>query len=616
MGLRSRIKLQNTNLLWLTLLLLVAMLALALPKANAYDSTPKAPAIDLQDIEDGQSTGDKFIYFYDSSRELSLQQALSSNLWEIAPDSRNNRGFTADAVWMKFRLKNSSNQIKNIVLEYADPAIKTLDIYYQFSNSSSFEQQNFTYSKPSKERPVSFYRPAFAIEIPANQTVEVVLRLFPGDDLPMHLFTEMFIWDEKPFYKSTHIELILLSVLLCIEIFMGIATLLMFFSTKDKVFLYYSIFAFSAASLFAAFSGLWPYFVATEKYELWMVVFQISICQIAAIVFVQYFLKTKKHMPVMHNLLTATILICVIGAILNLMGYPYISRVIIDFTAIGYFILIPIGIYSHKKGVPHSILFTSSWIVFIVGMVLASARLRGYIPDSFVAQWSIFYGGFVEIFLLASILFFRFRDLQKEKLEVERSYRLHLEEAAENLKKEVEEKTKQLQEAKRKAEKDARIDMLTQLTNRRAFTELASDYIARATKIQNTTLYLAMIDIDHFKSINDNFGHAAGDKVLKEIAHTFTSHVRNPDLVSRIGGEEFCIIIEAQNEQEALAFAERLRLSVEQMQVQYEDKTISVTISIGLSPWSIELSLDRLMSTADIALYKAKNNGRNQVQIK
>ncbi|WP_345291577.1 diguanylate cyclase [Kangiella marina] len=588
------------------------MLGFSTPGLYAKDDIPPPQAIDLAVIQQGQSTGTDFYYFYDSSREVTLEEALQSDRWQAPESKRNNRGFTEHVIWMKLQFKNSEDEAKRFILEYIDPAIKTLDVYYKSSSELEYNHQNFTYSNPSATRPVSFYRPAFALEAPASDTVDVYLRMFPGDDFPMHSFTEMLIWHEKPFYKSTHVELILMSILLCVEIFMGIATLLIYFSSKDKVFLYYSVFAFSAASLFAAFGGLWPYLIATESYELRMVVLQISLCQMAAIVFVQYFLKTKEHMPLVHKMMTAVVGICLVGLILNLAGYPYLSRIIIDYTAIGYFALIPIGLYSHKKGVPHSLLFTSSWIVFIMGMVLASARLRGYIVDSSVAKWLIFYGGFIEIFLLSTIMYLRFRDLQKEKVDVERRYRRHLEKAAEELKRQVDEKTKQLKLAKQQAEQDARIDILTQLTNRRAFIEIANQHIELAAQNIDKSLYLAIIDVDHFKKVNDTYGHNVGDFVLKAVSDTLLENVRNVDLVSRLGGEEFSVIVEAENEQTALQMVERLRAAVEAKTVKVQGHTINVTISIGMASWYANQSLDSLMSAADEALYTAKRKGRNQ----
>ena len=143
----------------------------------------------------------------------------------------------------------------------------------------------------------------------------------------------MRIWDDKSFYRAGDKEMLLLIILLCTEIFMGIATLIAFAATRDTVFLYYAGFAFSGVLLFSGLSGIWGYFISGGGFELWMVVLQISICQIAAILFVRRFLNIKQHLPWVDALLLAMVWIDVVGIILNITGTPYFSRVIIDYTA-------------------------------------------------------------------------------------------------------------------------------------------------------------------------------------------------------------------------------------------------------------------------------------------
>jgi len=196
------------------------------------------------------------------------------------------------------------------------------------------------------------------------------------------------------------------------------------------------------------------------------------------------------------------------------------SRIIIDFTAIGYFFLIPIGLHAQRKGIPHAMLFVSSWGIFVIGMVMASARLRGYIPDSFASRWAIYIGGIIEVILLATIMVLYIRLLQKEKALAQQRHLKSLEQAASLLSVQVDEKTQQLIRAKEKAENEARIDMLTGLTNRRAFIEGANKYIARAKRNDEDSLYMAMLDIDYFKRVNDTYGHATGDSVLIILAST------------------------------------------------------------------------------------------------
>lgn len=127
-----------------------------------------------------------------------------------------------------------------------------------------------------------------------------------------------------------------------------------------------------------------------------------------------------------------------------------------------------------------------------------------------------------------------------------------------------------------------------------------------------------MLDIDRFKSINDQFGHLAGDQALKLIAQTLQQHLKRPtDLVSRFGGEEFAIILPNTTADGALQVAESIRDTVSCIGLTWEGKPIPLTVSIGVSADVImnEQHSTELLEQADKALYQAKNSGRNQVKL-
>ena len=158
-------------------------------------------------------------------------------------------------------------------------------------------------------------------------------------------------------------------------------------------------------------------------------------------------------------------------------------------------------------------------------------------------------------------------------------------------------------------------DSLTGLYNRRYFMQAGEDEIERAER-NKKSLALMMIDIDYFKDVNDTYGHAAGDKVLKNLANILKDSVREIDIVGRLGGEEFGIILPDTNIINAEKAAERLRKNIEDSSIQFEEESISITVSIGVSSYTQKVyNMSDLLHEADIALYKAKDRGRNCVQI-
>ncbi|MBN1522353.1 MAG: GGDEF domain-containing protein [Candidatus Aureabacteria bacterium] len=130
-------------------------------------------------------------------------------------------------------------------------------------------------------------------------------------------------------------------------------------------------------------------------------------------------------------------------------------------------------------------------------------------------------------------------------------------------------------------------------------------------------LCLIMLDIDHFKSFNDTYGHLAGNYILREVAKIFTTNTRITDIISRYGGEEFAILMTETGINDAVKIAEKIREAIQDFPFEYDGEQLHVTVSIGLSEWdgADEESFDDIdfIDSADKKLYEAKKNGRNRV---
>lgn len=165
-----------------------------------------------------------------------------------------------------------------------------------------------------------------------------------------------------------------------------------------------------------------------------------------------------------------------------------------------------------------------------------------------------------------------------------------------------------------KYQKMATQDYLTGVSNRRFFMERAQEELSRANRYTHPLTFM-MMDIDHFKNINDTYGHHAGDQVLKNVASICTDNLRVHDLFGRIGGEEFSAMLPETNLNDAIVVAERIRKSVEDAEWVIDGKKVSCTISIGMSQLNDDSeTLDNLMKKADEALYLAKSSGRNCIR--
>ena len=171
---------------------------------------------------------------------------------------------------------------------------------------------------------------------------------------------------------------------------------------------------------------------------------------------------------------------------------------------------------------------------------------------------------------------------------------------------------RELEASQKELREQANTDVLTNLANRRFFTHIANKELSLMRR-QKEYFTILMMDIDHFKVVNDTYGHAAGDYILTQVAHILSKGVREEDTVARIGGEEFVVSSPYTNRLAAIVLAERLRKSIEKLDIQFEGNYIPITISIGIALQPNDGDeLETILAAADERLYIAKQTGRNR----
>ena len=180
------------------------------------------------------------------------------------------------------------------------------------------------------------------------------------------------------------------------------------------------------------------------------------------------------------------------------------------------------------------------------------------------------------------------------------------------LEQEVKARTKELEEANRKLDVISRTDELTALPNRRDMLRTIDNEIQRVSRTRKPFCFI-FIDIDHFKNVNDTYGHACGDEVLKHVASTIRNLLRKYDVLARYGGEEFLTLLPETDLEGAKTVAERFRKTIEDSNVIFGKNTIKVTITLGVAEYDHALGADRSIQLADRALYEGKETGRNKV---
>ncbi|ABM04412.1 diguanylate cyclase [Psychromonas ingrahamii 37] len=220
--------------------------------------------------------------------------------------------------------------------------------------------------------------------------------------------------------------------------------------------------------------------------------------------------------------------------------------------------------------------------------------------------------------VLLLIAFFSYRQWLLTKLNKTLNKKINqktaaLQELNESLERRIKERTQKIEHSKMLLQDVAFKDNLTSIFNRHYLFEISPMLLTVSEETQ-TPLSLLLIDVDHFKKINDTYGHLTGDNILKFIVKNIQAILRADDIFVRFGGEEFIILLPKANLEESVMVAEKLRLSVEQNNYHKNGMDISITVSIGASQYQHTETLEKLISRADLALYSAKEKGRNQVK--
>lgn len=231
-------------------------------------------------------------------------------------------------------------------------------------------------------------------------------------------------------------------------------------------------------------------------------------------------------------------------------------------------------------------------------------------PKNFNVRYQIFLFVIYGVLLAWFAIFGGFISNLRQQLKIKKD---DMKKANEEIKVEIEER-KRLEEYLKEI---ANTDFLTGVMNRRYFFKRANVEILRHQRL-NHPMALLMLDIDHFKLVNDTYGHPAGDMVIRSVANILVEELRKEDLICRFGGEEFAILLVETDKKNAIETANRLLMMIKNAQHIYEEQCFTITVSIGLTKALLankEENIQSLIIRSDKALYDAKERGRNRVEV-
>lgn len=532
--------------------------------------------------------------------------------------------------WFSFDLMNKSTDSFDIYLDIANQVrMSRVELFVQD------EKYNITQKHMQLQR--SNNRSA-KISVPSNANVTVYLTI----ESATQLRSAINIYSVKGYIDANSTlqfqQGIAIGGLVCLSI----AFMLLFVATGNKlIFTLFGYFLSNTIILSAMLgfnlSYLFPYSPKLVGIEIPLLIATSAI--FLFIYTVQLFNLKIKFYSIYHG-----VRVCLWGLFLFMplsLQFSVADNISLSMViyAMVNFSLVALGLYLHKHGSRLALLFTFAMTIQFILIVVIIASVNWF-DMGFIAYRDLFYGMlfWLNCLLMIFILSRQYRYQLIDKQEAQRQAlqnAISNERAQEELLKlksqnqekledRVQERTlelnialQELEEVNRELEQKNTLDELTGLYNRRFYDQkILAEY--RRSKRNLTPLTLVLIDIDHFKEVNDTYGHLAGDRCLtwlsKQILHSLK---RGSDMAFRYGGEEFCLLLPDTDEEGAIAFADKLRENISKQAFTYNGKNIKLTISNGLFTYHQQENItpEQIFSCADKALYQAKHNGRNQTQV-
>jgi diguanylate cyclase (GGDEF)-like protein len=568
--------------------------------------------INLKQVMEGESTALSIYYLEDPEKTYNIDQLQSAALlskFQPLPNGKSGFGISSSDYWLKIIVRNTNDTELLWLLESVHEQWDHVNLY--INGEKMFYGGDHI---PFTQRAFASEKNVFEITTAAKTEQQLLIHF--SYEQPGLAETEIRLWTVKEYSQYYANRYFILGAMFGLGIILFFYNLFIGYSTRFGAFFWYSAYLISALFAFLTHTGLGYRYLWSNSnwFSDFSPVFFTALVMTMATQFTRSFLNTATESITIDRLLQLIFVVAGLSIFFSLIGYRDYAIILILVSMLASLFFPFIGWFIYLKGKSYARFYILGWAIWSLGIAIAALQKIGLIQVTLYSGLSTGLCFFIEAALLSFALADRFNQLTKEKEKIELIHIEHLEKNQQLLEELVTARTKELEQARDHAELLARTDPLTNMLNRRAFFECGSVEIKRSLRYKSS-LAVMMIDLDHFKSVNDNYGHAVGDKTLLSVANTLKSMIRNVDIIGRIGGEEFALIVPHADLELATELAQRLRLGIEKVEIVIDDKPIKITACFGVTSINVKKeSLNEALKRADKALYMAKENGRNRVE--
>lgn len=519
-------------------------------------------------------------YRVDISEELTYEQIRYLPFAETG--SQTTHGTEAKVTWFKLVLNNGTATEQKVFIHLPHAYhVRSVD-FFEERDGELHRHERLDLNDEQVSDLMFRGTAVYPLVLPADGQTTLLLR--------SHSFSHQWFAAQVLGEQASRRALVGINVDMALMVGMMLALVfyngLLYFATSKKENIFYSLYLISGLVWIALSYGLIANVFDVYGIEVFKLNISLITMPIFLVLFMMAIFDTRKIYPTEHRFLQALIVLLTGTLVWGIFDISAALKPASSLAALMMLVTFSVSISLYRKGNPLVKYFIIGHSFFVLFNGMAVLFYKGLVEPDYWNSHGVGIGIVLEALMLAFIISHRIKILED------------IRSSQEDLK------------------RQASTDPLTKLYNRRFFFSEA-DYLLELAKASETPVSLLVVDIDHFKNVNDNYGHAAGDAVIVQLAWTLNKHSRGDDLIARFGGEEFVVLLPGADLQEASLCAERIRAACAALEVKAGmADAVRVTVSIGAAEIDVASEpVQAALGRADRALYDAKRAGRNRVSV-
>lgn len=518
-------------------------------------------------------------YFIDKTGKMTLSQIQNQTF--TASKNELTLGTNAKTTWSKITVKNNDSETLRLFIHNPDAYHLEEVGFYETHNGQLINQSEIQLDTSGPKANMFGGSAVFSFYIAPQQqkTIYVKSVTFSHQWFALNIYNEEH--SKRALVGNGNYIALLVGMMLALMIY----NFFLYLSARKIENIVYALYLISGTVWVALSYGVAANFFGIFSAEVLQLNSSLLSMPSFLVIFVMLIFETKKHYPKEHIALSLILVLLVGDFIYSLFDVVGALKPASTLAAMMMTVTFGVSISLWRKGDSLAKYFLLGHSLFVIFNMLAVLYYKGITDANVINSHGVGIGILLEALMMAFILSYRIKTLEKIKAQQKELTRL------------------------------VDTDPMTGLYNRRYFDRKSEELIAAmASNHQELTLIIA--DLDHFKAINDTYGHDIGDKVIIEFANILTTQQRKDDIACRYGGEEFVLLLHC-SLHDAKAVAERIREKAANTRIKSNDaQAVKFTVSLGVhSVAHASTTIKETLSIADKALYKAKNNGRNCVEV-